>query len=81
MYQNIEDILEFWFGYFPSEYSCDKSKQDMWFKNGSHYDQEIFVTFGGIYESATRGELDPIRRFATLPTHLVPQGKGTSTAD
>ena len=58
MYQNIEDILEFWFGYFPSEYSGDTSKLDMWFKNGSAYDEEIFLKFGEVYHRATEGECD-----------------------
>ena len=58
MYQNIEDILEFWFGYFPSEYSADLSKQEMWFKNGSAYDEEIFLKFGEIYHRAVQGECD-----------------------
>ena len=55
MYQNIEDILDFWFGYFPTEYSADTSKQDMWFKNGSAYDEAIFVKFGAIYHRAIEG--------------------------
>lgn len=54
----IEKILEFWFGTFPNAYSSDPAKVDMWFKNGSHYDQEIFVTFGGFYEKAINDELD-----------------------
>jgi len=58
MYQNIEDILEFWFGYFPSEYSSDTSKLDMWFKNGAAYDEAIFLKFGEIYHRAVAGECD-----------------------
>lgn len=58
MYQNIEDILEYWFGYFPGEYSCDVSKSDMWFKNGAAYDEEIFLKFGEIYHRAIEGQCD-----------------------
>lgn len=58
MYQTIEDILEFWFGYFPNAYSGDVSRFDMWFKNGSAYDKEIFLTFGEIYHRATAGKCD-----------------------
>ena len=58
MYQSIEDILEYWFGYFPSEYSGDISKNDMWFKNGTAYDEEIFMKFGEIYHRAIEGDCD-----------------------
>lgn len=58
MYQNIEDILDFWFGYFPTEYSADDSKHDMWFGNGADYDQEIFLKFGEVYHRAIEGECD-----------------------
>lgn len=58
MNQTIEDILDFWFGYFPTEYSSDKSRIDMWFKNGSAYDQEIFLKFGQVYHRAVEGECD-----------------------
>lgn len=58
MYQNIENILEFWFGHFPDGYSADVSKTDMWFKNGTAYDEEIFLQFGEIYHRAIEGECD-----------------------
>lgn len=54
----IEKILEFWFGTFPDAYSSDPSRVDMWFKNGSTYDQEIFIKFGALYERAINGELE-----------------------
>ena len=54
----IEDILQFWFGAFPTSYSADTSKMDMWFKNGAAYDSEIFVNFGVDYQQAIDGELD-----------------------
>jgi len=58
MTNRIEDILDFWFGSFPTPYSPDGSKSDMWFKNGAAYDTEIFIKFGIDYEKAINGELD-----------------------
>ena len=58
MSNRIEDILQFWFGAFPTPYTADISKMDMWFKNGAAYDQEIFLNFGVDYDKAINGELD-----------------------
>jgi len=58
MTNRIEDILQFWFGYFPTPYTPDKTKKDMWFANGSAYDSDIFIQFGLDYEKAINGELD-----------------------
>ena len=58
MSNRIEDILQFWFGAFPTPYTADKSKSDMWFKNGATYDSEIFINFGVDYDKAINGELD-----------------------
>ena len=58
MTNRIEDILEFWFGAFPTPYTADVSKADMWFKNGSAYDSEIFIKFRVDYDKAINGELD-----------------------
>lgn len=58
MNDTIEEILEFWFGTFPDAYSSDSTRVDMWFKNGAQYDQEIFASFGSIYESAVQDELE-----------------------
>lgn len=54
----IEKILEFWFGTFPDAYSSDPTRVDMWFRNGSAYDQEIFIKFGALYDRAVNDELD-----------------------
>jgi uncharacterized protein (DUF924 family) len=54
----IEKILEFWFGTFPDAYSSDPASVEMWFENGSQYDQEIFIKFGETYERASSGEMD-----------------------
>ena len=58
MIDRIEKILEFRFGTFPDAWTGDDSKQDMWFKNGSAYDSEIFSLFGTDYFRAVEGELD-----------------------
>jgi len=58
MTNRIEDILQFWFGAFPTPYTADASKVDMWFKSGAAYDSEIFIKFGVDYEKAINGELD-----------------------
>ena len=58
MTNRIEDILHYWFGAFPTPYSADNSKADMWFGNGAAYDAEIFISFGADYERAISGELD-----------------------
>jgi uncharacterized protein (DUF924 family) len=58
MTNRIEDILQFWFGAFPTPYTADATKSDMWFKNGAAYDSEIFVNFGVDYDKAINGELD-----------------------
>jgi uncharacterized protein (DUF924 family) len=58
MTNRIEDILQFWFGVFPTTYTADVTKSDMWFKNGAAYDSEIFTRFGVDYDRAINGELD-----------------------
>ncbi len=58
MTNRIEDILQFWFGAFPTPYTADVTKADMWFKNGSAYDSEIFMKFAVDYDKAINGELD-----------------------
>ena len=57
MSDRIEDILQFWFGAFPTPYTADARKVDMWFKNGAAYDAEIFINFGVDYDRAINGEL------------------------
>lgn len=58
MTNRIEDILQFWFGAFPTPYTADIAKAGMWFKDGSAYDSEIFIKFGVDYEKAVNGELE-----------------------
>lgn len=58
MNNTIENILEFWFGTFPDAYSSDPTRVNMWFRDGSNYDQEIFISFGSVYQDAINSELD-----------------------
>lgn len=58
MNANIENILEYWFGTFPDAYTSDPTRVNMWFRDGSEYDEEIFITFGSTYQDAINGELD-----------------------
>lgn len=58
MTNRIEDILDFWFGQFPTAYTADASKVDMWFKNGADYDQTIFMQFAIDYEKAINEQLN-----------------------
>ena len=58
MTNRIEDILQFWFGAFPTPYTADVTKSDMWFKNGASYDSEIFLNFGVDYEKAINDDLN-----------------------
>lgn len=58
MTNRIEEILQFWFGAFPTPYTADVTKADMWFKNGAAYDTEIFIKFGIDYEKAVNDELN-----------------------
>jgi uncharacterized protein (DUF924 family) len=58
MTNRIEDILDFWFGAFPTPYTAAPEKADMWYKNGAAYDSEIFINFGVDYDKAINGELD-----------------------
>lgn len=58
MMNRVEDILHFWFGSFPTPYTADRSRSDMWFTNGAAYDTQIFINFGVDYEKAVCGELD-----------------------
>jgi len=58
MKNRIEDILHFWFGRFPTPYTADTSKSDMWFINGAAYDKEIITCFSADYDKAINGELD-----------------------
>jgi len=53
----IDDVLEFWFGASGADGSLDPAKQKMWFGDGRNYDAEIRDRFGALHKRAARGEL------------------------
>jgi len=54
----IEAVLEFWFGTCGADGAIDPSRRKMWFKDGKQYDDEIRSRFGQIHELACHGNLD-----------------------
>jgi len=54
----IEQVLDFWFGSCGADGALDPAKQKMWFGDGRKYDNEIRERFGTLHERASRGELD-----------------------
>jgi uncharacterized protein (DUF924 family) len=54
----IEQVLEFWFGACGADGSLDPVKRRMWFSDGGKHDAEIRKRFRKLYRSAARGELD-----------------------
>ncbi len=54
----IEQVLEFWFGTSGADGALDPAKQKMWFGEGRKYDAGIRERFGKLHERAARGELD-----------------------
>jgi uncharacterized protein (DUF924 family) len=54
----IEKVLDFWFGACATDGALDRAKQKMWFSDGSNYDAAIRKQFGKLHRRASRGELD-----------------------
>ena len=54
----IEQVLDFWFGDCGADGSLDPARQKMWFGDGRKYDAEIRERFGATHQRACRGELD-----------------------
>jgi uncharacterized protein (DUF924 family) len=54
----IEEVLDFWFGNCGADGSLDPVKQRMWFADGKRHDAEIRKRFRKLHRSAARGELD-----------------------
>ena len=54
----IESVLDFWFGACGADGSLDPAKRKMWFGDGRQYDAGIREKFGALHERASRGELD-----------------------
>jgi uncharacterized protein (DUF924 family) len=53
----IERVLEFWFGACGEDGALDPVKRKMWFTKGRHYDADVRDRFGTLHERASRGEL------------------------
>jgi uncharacterized protein (DUF924 family) len=54
----IERVLEFWFGACDADGALDRAKQKMWFSDGRKHDAVIRKQFGKLHRRAARGELD-----------------------
>ena len=55
----IEQVLDFWFGACGPDGALDRAKQKMWFSDGRKYDADIRKRFGKLHRRAARGELTP----------------------
>jgi len=55
----IEQVLEFWFGSCGPDGALDRARQKMWFSAGRQYDAAIRKRFGKLHRRASRGELEP----------------------
>jgi uncharacterized protein (DUF924 family) len=54
----IDSVLDFWFGTCGADGALDRAKQKMWFSSGHQYDAVIRKQFGKLHRTAARGELD-----------------------
>lgn len=54
----IEQVLDFWFGACGPDGALDRAKQKMWFSDGRQHDPVIRKRFGKLHRRAARGELD-----------------------
>jgi uncharacterized protein (DUF924 family) len=54
----IEQVLDFWFGKCDADGSLDPAKRKMWFSDGRNHDADIRKRFGKLHRRAARGELD-----------------------
>ncbi len=52
----VNEVLEFWFGACGADGTLDPAKRTMWFGDGRKYDAEIREKFGALHERASRGE-------------------------
>lgn len=51
----IDQVLDFWFGACGADGSLDPAKQKMWFGDGRRFDDEIRGRFGALHERAAAG--------------------------
>jgi len=61
----IDQVLDFWFGACGADGALDSAKQKMWFSDGRNYDAAIRKRFGKLHRRAGRGELDA--QWAAMP--------------
>ena len=54
----VEQVLDFWFGACGPDGALDRAKQKMWFGDGRDHDAAIRKRFGKLHRRAVRGELD-----------------------
>jgi uncharacterized protein (DUF924 family) len=54
----IEQVLEFWFGACGADGSLDPVKRPMWFSEGGKHDAEIRKRFRKLHRRAAQGELE-----------------------
>ena len=65
----IEQVLEFWFGACGPDGGLDRARQKMWFSAGRQYDADIRKRFGKLHRRAARGELE--KEWAATPTGRI----------
>ena len=65
----IDQVLDFWFGTCGADGALDPVKQKMWFGDGRKHDAEITQRFGALHERAGRGELE--REWAATPRGTI----------
>ncbi len=54
----IDQVLDFWFGACGPDGALDSAKKKMWFGDGRQHDAAIRKRFGKLHRRADRGELD-----------------------
>lgn len=58
MFEDIDAVLSFWFGYELDQEKIIADKTDLWWGKDSEHDQYIIKTFAGQYQRAINGELE-----------------------
>ena len=69
--EQLESILEFWFGRLDGYDDVDPSKQKLWWIGSAAVDDEIRERFGSVVEAALAGELDHWQKSARGSLALV----------
>ena len=57
MIKQAQVVLDFWFGTLENKYHIPEEKTDMWFRNGSAYDEIIRAEFLEVHKKACNEEL------------------------